>query len=139
MQDLQFTQIRKNMSGFIDTVVREKPQVIRRNRDIIIATSQKDMLFFLKPYELHFEYAIDEDGRYAGSIKEIEFIVGDGASLEELRLELAYQLLDYSQEYNENYPEYFNAPNTKNHAPFVIRLLLEDDIQSIAKFLKIKS
>ncbi|CAM4195602.1 hypothetical protein [Saccharibacillus endophyticus] len=110
--------------------------MIRRNRDIIVATSQKDMLFLLNACELIFGYEIDEDGRYAGNIKEIEFIVADGASIEKLRLELAYQLLDYANEYIADYSTYSNAFNIKNHAPFALSILLNDDIETIAMSLK---
>ncbi|MFS0725690.1 hypothetical protein [Paenibacillus sp. 1P07SE] len=37
MEALLATQVRANMSAFIDNVVREKPQAIRRNRDVIVA------------------------------------------------------------------------------------------------------
>lgn len=136
MEALLATQVRANMGGFIDTVVREKPQAVRRNRDVIIATSKEHMRFFLNVYELNFEFEQDEDGRYAGSIKEIDFIVADGATEEELRLELARQLVDYAQDYIKDYPKYFNAPNTKVHAPYIVRVLLEDDIEAVARLLR---
>ncbi|HZG85666.1 hypothetical protein [Paenibacillus sp.] len=135
MEALLATQVRANMGGFIDTVVREKPQAIRRNRDVIVAASRDHMRFFLSAYELNFEYEQDEDGRYAGSIKEIDFIVADGATLEELRLELAQQLVEYAQDYFNEYVRYTNAPNTRGHAPYVLRVLLEDDVKAVSRLL----
>ena len=116
--------------------MEEKPLAVRRNRDIIFAASREHMRFFLTAYELHFEYEQDQDGRYAGSIEEIDFIVADGASVEELRLELARQLVEYAEDYIADYPRYFNAPNTKVHAPYIVRVLLEDDIESVAGLLQ---
>ncbi|WP_233531214.1 hypothetical protein [Paenibacillus alkalitolerans] len=135
MEALLATEVRANMSSFIDTVVREKPQAVRRNRDIIFAASREHMRFFLSVYELNFEYEQDEDGRYAGSIKEIDFIVADSETIEELRFELARQLVEYSQDYIANYPRYYNAPNTHAHAPYIVRVLLEDDVESVARLL----
>ncbi|XID92555.1 hypothetical protein ACF3MZ_29550 [Paenibacillaceae bacterium WGS1546] len=96
---LNATEVRANFGGFIDTIIREKPQAIKRNRDIIMAFSKQHIKELLSVYELTFEYEQDEDGRYAGSIEQIEDIVGDGATLEELRFELAqlHALLSYSQ------------------------------------------
>lgn len=135
MEALLATQVRANMGGFIDTVVREKPQAVRRNRDVIIATSREHMRFILSAYELNFEYEQDEDGRFVGSIEEIDFIVADGETLEELRMELARQLVEYAKDYFADYSRYTAAPNTRIHAPYILRVLLEDDTESVARLL----
>lgn len=130
---LNATEVRANFGSFIDTIVRDKPQAIKRNRDVIMAFSKQQMKELLSVYELTFEYEQDEDGRYAGSIVQIEDIVGDGATLEELGTELARQLMEYSIDYEMNYSRYYNTPNRHKHAPYVLRVLLEDDIDSIAR------
>ncbi|MBE1443655.1 hypothetical protein [Paenibacillus sp. OAS669] len=135
MEALLATQVRANMGGFIDSVVREKPQAVRRNRDVIVAASLEQMKFFLQVYEFNFEYEQDEDGRYAGSIEEVDFIVADGETLEELRLELARHLIEYAKDYFSDYPRYTATPNTRNHAPYMLRVLLEDDVKSVASLL----
>jgi len=81
---LNATDVRANFGGFIDTIVREKPQAVKRNRDVIMAFSKQQMKELLAVYELTFEYEQDEDGRYAGSIEQIEEIVADGESLDQL-------------------------------------------------------
>lgn len=130
---LNATEVRANFGGFIDTIVRDKPQAIKRNRDVIMAFSKQHMKELLSVYELTFEYEQDEDGRYAGSIEQIEDIVGDGATLEELGTELARQLMEYSVDYEMNYSRYYNTPNRHKHAPYVLRVLLEDDIDSVVR------
>ncbi|USB32484.1 hypothetical protein [Paenibacillus sp. YPG26] len=135
MQTLLATEVRANMSSFIDTVVREKPQAVRRNRDVIVATSQSHMKFLLEAYKLNFAYEQDEDGQFFGSLQEIDFIVADGASLEELRENLAYQLIEYSKDYTVDFQKYFAAPNTKIHAPYVLRVSLQDDVESVVALL----
>ncbi|RIV26436.1 hypothetical protein D2Q93_04515 [Alicyclobacillaceae bacterium I2511] len=84
---------------------------------------------------MNYEYEADEDGRYAGSIEEIEYIVADGANLEELRANLTHHLMDYVNDYMNEYQRYFNASNTKKHAPYVLRILFEDDAESVASML----
>lgn len=129
------TDVRANFGSFIDTIIREKPQAIRRNRDVILAFSKEQMKDLLSVYELTFEYEQDEDGRYAGSIEQIEDIVGDGETLEMLRFELARQLIEYAIDYENNYLRYQNTPNRHKHAPYAIRVLLEDDIESVASMI----
>lgn len=70
---------------------------MKRNRDMIIAASVPQMRVLLSAYVLNFEYEEDEDGVFAGSTKEIGFVVADGKTLEELRL--AAQLVDYAIDY----------------------------------------
>ncbi len=84
-------------------------------------------------YELTFEYEQDEDGRYAGSIEQIEDIIGDALTHDELRFELARHLVEYAIEYEDNYLRYYNTPNRHKHAPYVLRVLLEDDIKAVAR------
>lgn len=93
------------------------------------------MRFFLSAYELNFEFEQDEEGRFAGSIEEIDFIVADGESLEELKMELVRQLAEYAKDYFADYSRYTAAPNTRNHAPYIFRVLLEDDAEAVARLL----
>lgn len=130
---LNATDVRANFGGFIDTIVREKPQAVKRNRDVIMAVSRQQMKELLSIYELTFEYEQDEDGRYAGSIEQIEDIVADGATLEELRNELARHLVEYAKDYEDNYLQFYNTPNRHKHAPYVLRVLLEDDVDAVAR------
>ena len=130
---LNATDVRANFGGFIDTIVRDKPQAIKRNRDVIMAFSKQQMKELLSIYELTFEYEQDEDGRYAGSIEQIEDIVADGNTIGELRIELARQLVEYALDYENNYSRYYNTTNRRKHAPYVLRVLLEDDIESVTQ------
>ncbi|MEK8132603.1 hypothetical protein WMW72_32445 [Paenibacillus filicis] len=132
---LNATEVRANFGEFIDTIVREKPQAIKRNRDIIMAFSKQQMKELLSIYELTFEYEQDEDGIYAGSIEQMEDIVADAGTLEELKYELARQLIEYAIDYENNYSRYYNSPNRHKHAPYVLRVLLEDDFDSVARLL----
>jgi predicted RNase H-like HicB family nuclease len=110
--------------------------MIKRNRDLVIALSRDCMRETLSAYELTFEFEQDEDGVYAGSIEQITDIVADGATLEELRKELAYQLIEYAKDYFSDFDHYHNAPNRRSHLSYVFRILLEDEnIESVASML----
>ncbi|WP_083511958.1 hypothetical protein [Alicyclobacillus acidiphilus] len=129
------TEVVSNFDDFIDAVVGGKPQAVKRDGDVIIALSLDQMRELLTTYPLKYEYEVDEDGRFAGSICEIESIVADGATVEELRLNLANQLIEYANDYLSDFSRYFNAPNTRPHFPYVVRVSLEDDVASVASLL----
>jgi hypothetical protein len=130
---LNATEVRANFGGFIDTIVREKPQAIKRNRDVIMAFSKQQMKELLSVYELTFEYEQDEDGRYAGSVEQIDDILADAETLEELKYALSRNLVEYAIDYETNYFRYYNSPNRHKHAPYILRVLLEEDIESVVR------
>jgi predicted RNase H-like HicB family nuclease len=133
---LSATEVRANFGQFIDNVVHQKPQVVKRNRDIIVALSQTYLKDALSIYEFTIEFEQDEDGIYVGSIEQIPDILGEGKNIEELRNDLAYQLIDYAQEYYADFERYHNYPNRRDHVNYVFRVLLEDEnIESVASML----
>ncbi|WP_281255119.1 hypothetical protein [Paenibacillus herberti] len=87
--------------------MREKPQAIKRNQDVIMAFSKPQMKELLSIYGLSFEYEQDEDGRYSGSIEQIDDIVADAETLEKLKYELSRHLIEYAIDYEDNYARYY--------------------------------
>ena len=132
---LNATEVRANFGWFIDTVVREKPQAVKRNRDVIVSFSVQQIKDILSIYELSLEYEQDKDGKFVGSIKQIEGIVAEDDTLEDLRHELARQLVEYAQDYYSDFARYNNAPNRRGHVYYILRVLLEDDIENVARMI----
>ena len=132
---LNASEVRANFGGFIDNVVRQKPQVVKRNRDVIVALSKEALKDALSIYELTIEFEQDEDGRYAGSIEQISDIVADGETLEELRMELANKLVDYAKDYYADFSRYYNNSNRHSHAYYILRVILEDNLETVSGML----
>lgn len=63
-------------------------------------------------------------------------MIADSPTLEELRLALTQQLTEYAQDYFNDYTRYSNAPNTRIHAPYILRVLLEDDAEAVSLLLQ---
>ncbi len=100
---------------------------------VAVARDQLDLL--LSPYVLTVEYEVGEDGRYYGSFEEID-IVGEGETLEELKLSLANDVIEYAQEFWEDIDRYRHAPNRKAHYPIVFRIMLQDSPEGVLKFIR---
>lgn len=131
---LNATEVRANFGGFIDDVVREKPQFVKRNRDVITSFSLQQMKLLMEVYEITFEFE-EQNGIFTGSIEQVEDIVSETSSLEELRYDLAKQLVEYAGEFYDSYREYIAAPNRKAHAPYILRVLLYNDVSEVAELL----
>lgn len=132
---LNATDVRANFGLFIDNVVRDKPQAVKRNRDIIMSFSLKQIIDLLSAYKFTIEYEQTEEGKFVGSIEQIEDIVAEGNTIEELRLELARHLIDYAHDYYADFTRYSNAPNRKGHVYYILRVLLEEDIEKVVGML----
>lgn len=132
---LNATQVRANFGGFIDDVVRVKPQFVKRNRDVITGISNDHLKLILSAYEFTFEYEQGQDGGVYGSIEQIPDIIGEGTSVAALRLDLAEQLIEYAQMYYEDFARYSNAPNRREHVPYVLRVLQYDSVEEVEKLL----
>jgi hypothetical protein len=62
---LNATDVRKEWGGFIDTVVRLKPQIVKRNRDLFAAMSLDHLQWILTSFTFTMEYE-QEDGSFSG-------------------------------------------------------------------------
>ena len=136
MQDvLNATDVRADFSKFIDCVVHEKPRVFRRNRDTIMSFSAQHILDLLSTNQISMEFDKEDDGRYYGSLKQMGDIIGEGDTVEELRRDLAVQLVEYAQDYYDDFTRYYNASNRRSHLPFVLLTLFQDDTEGVVKLI----
>ena len=127
---LNVTEVRAKFSEFIDRVVREKPQLVKRNRDVVTTISLSHMNDLLMVYEFTMEYEETDEG-FVGSIEQIDDIIGSGKSIEDLKLNLAEQLIEYAEDYYNDFSKYYNAPNRRAHYPYIFRILIQNDVESV--------
>jgi predicted RNase H-like HicB family nuclease len=132
---LNATDVRREFSRFIDSVVREKPRAIKRNRDVIFSLSLDHIEDLLSKYELSMEFEQEDDGSYTGSLKQIPDIIGNGDTIDDLRYDLAVQLMEYAQDYYANFTRYYNAPNRRSHLPYILSVLIQDDVEGVKKLI----
>ncbi len=74
----------------------------------------------------------EDDGSVTLSLNEID-LVENAENEEKARMELAKSILEYAQEYYENYEQYSQSPNRKSHIPYVFQALNLGDPAKIGK------
>ena len=77
---------------------------------------------------------MQEDGTVVGSLREVD-LVNEAGSLDELRLVMAEDLVDYAKEYMEAFEMYSRAPNRKGHLPSVLNVLIQQDVCRVAELI----
>ena len=128
---LKASDVRREWSKFIDEVKWVKPALVKRNRDIVSVLSLDLLEFILEEYKLTVEVKKEADGSYTGVLNEIDLMVNTD-DIESLELEMANELLEYSEEYMNEFAFYFGSPNRKKHFPYVYRAILaSDDIEKV--------
>jgi sporulation protein YlmC with PRC-barrel domain len=134
---LKATDVRRNWSKFIDDVKWVKPAFIKRNRDIIAVLPFDLLEFILKEYKLTVKVVQEEDGSYTGIINEMD-LMANAPDIESLKIELAKELKEYSEEYIDEFRLYYNSTNRKNHFPYVYRtILVSDDIGKVKELFSL--
>jgi uncharacterized protein YbcC (UPF0753/DUF2309 family) len=130
---LNATDVRKNWSSFIDDVKWMRPALIKRNRDILTVLPVNLMENILAEYGLTVNVCQEDDGSYTGVFKEID-LVANAEDMDTLEHELAKELIDYSEDYFDDFRFYYESSNRKSHFPYVFRAyLLSDDIGRVKK------
>ena len=136
---LKSTEVRKEWSSFIDHVIRESPALVKRNRDLVAVLSVELLDYILSEYKLTVEVKREKDGSYSGVFNEID-IMANAMNLESLEDKLANELIEYSEEYMNEFKMHYYSSNRKDHFPFVYRVsLYSGDMENIKRLFSIKT
>jgi len=68
---LNATDVRKDWGGFIDSVVRDKPKLIKRSRDYIVAISLAMLREILQIDKMHVQFMPETDGTISAAMDEL--------------------------------------------------------------------
>ncbi|MBR5970743.1 MAG: hypothetical protein IK016_10440 [Lachnospiraceae bacterium] len=121
------TDVRKEWSSVIDDVVRERPAFIKRTRDKMFLSDVDTMLVLLGQYHYSARRFREDDGSITLSLNEMD-LVENAATEAEAKHALAEAILEYANEYYENYALYSASPNRREHIPYVLKALITEDL-----------
>jgi hypothetical protein len=134
---LNASEVRREWGGFIDSVVREKPKIIKRSRDYIFATSLDQFKVILKAYSFTASLFVEENGSITASLNEID-IITNGSNADEALAKAAEELKDYAEEYYTEFEYWYSAPNRKPHLPYVLNVLCQGNIEGVKSIIDAK-
>ncbi len=126
------TDVRKEWSSVVDSVIHDKPKFIKRTRDRMWLSNLDTMQEILEGYKFTAESFREEDGSVTLSLSEID-LVENGNTEAEARTLLAEAIMDYSIEYYGNYQLYSKAPNRRTHIPYIFKALIMDDAEKLGE------
>ena len=125
MDVLSATDVRKNWSVTLDSVIHERPAYIKRTRDSLAIFNMDTLTEVLSGYKFTAKKYIEPDGSVTLSEDTLDLAVNAGN--EELaRKALAADIKEYAEDYYENYSAWSNASNRRSHIPYVLKALSLD-------------
>lgn len=126
---IPMSKLRERPGEFFNSVIRERPAIVTRHSDVILAFSESQFKEFVKHLKLTLN--VDHEDRvYAVDIPELD-LVAWGEDLEEVKDDLAEQVIEYAKEYMDRFNLFFNAPNRRPHLPYVFRVLLCENKEEV--------
>jgi hypothetical protein len=126
------TDARRDWSQLIDTVVRDKPQIISRTRDYVLLTDVHLMEDILSAYKFTATKYLEEDNSITLSLNDMDIAV-NGSSDEDAKMKLAQDILEYAKDYYSEFHYWSKAPNRKKHVPYVFKALILQDVKKIGE------
>jgi hypothetical protein len=130
MQTMLATNVRNNFSSVIDTVLREKPVMFKRNRDNIMLLSEKQLLGLVQHCSFKAVFYNEENGTVTAGLEGFDLVV-NSPDQEMVLTDLANELIEYAQDYINEFQLYYNSKNRKLHFPYVLRVLLAQDMDEV--------
>lgn len=128
------TEVRKEWSSVVDSVVRDKPTFIKRTRDKMWLSNLETMAEILEAYQFTAQKYVEEDGSVTLALNEIDLV--ENAENEPMaRIKLAAAILEYASDYYNDYAYWSSAPNRKKHIPYVFKALIMEDVEKLGESL----
>ena len=123
------SDVRRNWSMTIDSVVRERPAFINRTHDYITMLDTRLLMELLKDYKYHVTIDREDDGSITGFVEELD-LVENGKDENECIKSIILAMKDYAEDYYAEFSYWSKASNRTAHIPYVLKLLIssEEDI-----------
>lgn len=135
MLTVNATDVRKEFSQTIDMAIREKPQFIRRTRDYLFLSDINFVDTLLSAYSFTAKKFVEDDGSVTLSLNEID--LAENAETEEsAKKKLAQSIIEYAEDFYNDFNFWSIAPNRKGHIPWVFKALIIDDADKLGELIQ---
>ena len=129
------TDVRKDWSTVVDTTVRVKPQFFKRTRDYVFLSDLHFMEELLAGYSYSAIRMDEDDGSVTLALNELD-LVENGKDEEEARSKFAAAILEYAEDFYNDFSYWGSAPNRKSHIPYVFKALFIGDTEKIGESIR---
>lgn len=123
MLTIPSSDVRKEWSSVMDTVIRKKPVFIKRTRDHMMLSDTGTIWQLISGVKFIADMYREADGSVTLSARDMD-IAANGADEAAARKALVRNITEYAEEYYQDFERYSAAPNRREHLPYVIKALV---------------
>ncbi len=120
------SDVRKNWSMTIDSVVHDRPAFINRTHDKIAMLDVKLVSGLLEGYKYHVTFEVEDDGSVTGFVEELD-LVENAPDRDKCVSAIIDGMKDYASDYYSEFAYWSQAPNRIAHIPYILKILISDD------------
>lgn len=132
---LNATDVRRHWGQFNDDVIRVGPRFVKRNRDTWAALSFEHLKAAFATFTFEAELFHEEDGSVTSTLKGFDLVENGDNEDESIEL-LVEELIEYANEYQENFNTYFRSPNRHDQFPYIMNVLAQDDTEGVKLLIR---
>ena len=134
MNKINVTDARKEMSQFFDSVVFEKPIVLKRRKYEAVLIERNLLKLFLQDSVLQVKKEIDKDKNTILWVEKLN-VWGKGESLSDATEDLCNHLKEYANDIYNNFMFYFYGQNIKDKLSYIFHILLCETTEDLKQIL----
>lgn len=134
MNKINVTDARKDMSSFFDSVIHEKPIILKRRKYEAVLV-ERSLLQEMLEYAYINVSVVQGENKWVYQANEFENVFGEGETKVEAENNLCNALHAYADEVYNNFMFYYYGHNIKAKLPYIFNILLCEEIEDIKKLL----
>lgn len=140
MNKVNVTDARKDMSAFFDSVIHEKPLVLKRRKYEAVLV-ERSLLQTMLEYAVINVSCVQGKNKWIYQAVDLD-VFGEGETKIEAENHLVEQLIQYANDVYDNFMFYFYGQNIKSKMPFIFHILNcenAEEVKSILNYNKLKN
>ena len=138
MNKINVTDARKEMSQFFDSVIFEKPIVLKRRKYEAVLIERNLLKMFLQDSMIEVKKETDKDKNCILWAEKLN-VWGKGETLSESLNDLCKNLFEYANDIYDNFMFYFYGQNIKDKLSYIFHILLCETEEDLKKIINISS
>lgn len=139
MNKINVTDARKDMSSFFDSVIHEKPIILKRRKYEAVLV-ERTLLQMMLEYANISVSCVESKGKWIYRASNLD-VFAEGESKVEAEDNLCHALVKYANDVYDNFMFYYYGQNIKNKLPYIFNILLcetNEDVKKILVYQKVK-
>ena len=133
MKSINVTDARKDMSSFFDSVIHEKPLILKRRKYEAVLVEKSLMSMMLEYAKINVS-SMESEKKWIYRASDLD-VFGEGESKVDALNALCETLINYANEVYDNFMFYYYGQNIKSKLPYIFNILLCESIEDVKNIL----